>query len=67
MRWALVSEREAPTAAKAAKMMSKSFNCMVKEADERKVLGWVGRPEVKGTLTKPFIKQPRSLDRPRAT
>jgi hypothetical protein len=39
MRWALVSEREAPTAAKAAKMMSTSVNCMVKEADECQVLG----------------------------
>ena len=63
MRWALVSTREAPTAAKAAKMVSTSVNCMVREADGHKVLGWVGRPGSKGTLAKPFIQQPRSKTR----
>jgi hypothetical protein len=39
MRWALVPGREALTAAKAAKMVSTSVNCMVKEADECQEFG----------------------------
>jgi hypothetical protein len=71
MRRALVSEWEAPTAAKAAKMASTSVNCMVREVGERKVLGWVCWEDLSGRgpsnllYNSPAVKQ--DLDRSRAT
>jgi hypothetical protein len=44
----LVSREAAPTVAEAVKMASTSVNCIVREADECKVLGWVCWEDLSG-------------------